>query len=136
MVREIKFRAWHLKERKMYFRGYQKLTHVLLCEDDAGQNGGKGRPVKRAAYDECELLEGTGLSDQNGREIFEGDILRIRLKNKTFTGVAGPVPDMFRSRKLHPLHDLLVQHGLKGDEEELEIEVLGNRCETPPEGLS
>lgn len=127
----LKFRAWNVKENKMYYRGYQKLLHVLLCEDDLGENDGKGRPVKRAGYGDCVLLESTGLLDKSGAEIYEGDIVRIAYKGHTFTGVVAPVPDMFRSRKLHPLHDLLIKHGIPENPGNLEIEVLGNEYEHP-----
>ncbi len=130
-MREIKFRVWNLEERKMYFRGYQKLTHVLLCEDDAGRNQGKGLPVKRAKYDSCQFLESTGLEDKHGREIFEGDILQICWQEKIVTDIVDPVPDMFRSRKLHPLHGLLIRHGIPENGDEFEVKILGNRYETP-----
>ena len=130
-MREIKLRAWHLKEHKMYFRAYQKISHILLCEDDHGSHEGKGTAVKTAGYDDCEMLESTGLEDKKGKEIFEGDILRVTRKGKTFQGILEGVPDMFRSRGLHPLHELLVKFGIEDKEENLEIEVLGNRYENP-----
>ena len=71
------------------------------------------------------------LLDKKGRELFEGDIVRVRLKDKEFTGVVGPVPDMFGSRKLHPLEGLLKENGITGNPDSLDIEVLGNEYENP-----
>ena len=129
VIREIKFRAWHKKEKKMYYRGYQKWFHVLLCEDDAGKEQGRGIPVKRESFEACELLESTGLEDIRGQEIFEGDIVRVEAGAHRFIDLVEGVPDMFRSRKLHPLHGLLAKHGIADDAEGLKIEVLGNRFE-------
>lgn len=125
-MRDIHFRVWHRKEKKLYYRGYQKLAHVLLCEDDKGANEGKGLPVSRASYEDCEFMETTSLFDKNGAEIFEGDILKIRTSKGWVTGTAGEVPDMFRSRKLHPLELLLQELGIN-EEAILEIEIVGNR---------
>ena len=130
-MKEFKFRAWHHRENKMYYRGYQKLFHVLLCEKDPRDAEGGGRPVKRAGYGDCFLLESTGLEDRNRTEIYEGDVLRIRYQGQSFTDVVGSVPDMFGTRKLHPLSDLLKRHGISGNPENLEMEVLGNEFENP-----
>ncbi len=128
-MREIKFRVWHRKDKKMYYCGYQKLTHILVCEDDLGKKEGKGIPVKRASFDDCEMLEGTGVLDLHGREIFEGDVVKIKATDRSFEGVVGSVPDMFRSRRLHPLQGLLEEHGLLGQVDGLTFEVIGNRFE-------
>ena len=130
-MKELKFRAWHLKEHRMYYRGYQKFLHVLLCEKDPSGADGRGKPVKRASYGDCVLLEGVSLEDKNHREIFEGDIVRVRHQGREFTGVVGSVPDMFGSRRLHPLQELLKAHGITGYPDRLDIEVLGNEYEDP-----
>ncbi len=125
-MREIIFRVWHYGEKKMYFRGYQKVFHVLLCDDDRGVNQGKGKPVKRASYDECEFMEGTGILDVKEKEIFEGDIIKGRVGKKTFEGPVEGVPDMFKSRGLHPLHYLFEKFDIPDQVKDLEVEILGN----------
>ena len=130
-MKEIKFRAWHDPESKMYYRGYQKWFHVLLCDDDLGENDGRGKPVRRALYRDCTLLETTGLLDKNQKEVYEGDIIRVRYKEKIFCGIVGTVPDTFGAGKIHPLKALLSQHGIPGSPENLDIEVLGNEYEHP-----
>ena len=126
---EIAFRVWHRKEKKMYYRGYQKFTHVLLCKDDGGANQKKGMPAKRASYEDCEFMQSTGLQDMNGLEIFEGDRVRVRWQNKTAEGILEAVPDMYKSRGLHPLHELLWQGGISDEAEGIEMEVTGNKYE-------
>src|SRR5260370_35297292 len=108
-MKDLRFRVWHVKENRMYYRGYQKFFHVLLCEDDRGENDGKGRPVKRASYGDCILLESTGFTDRNGKEIYEGDLVRVCYKNNCFEDVVGSVPDIFVSGKRDPLQRLLVE---------------------------
>ena len=130
-MKELKFRVWHVKEGRMYFRGYQKFLHVLLCEKDPKGEDEHGKPLKRAPYSQCVLLESTGLEDKNRREIFEGDIVRVRHQGREFIGLVGSVPDMFGSRRLHPLQGLLKEHGITGNPDTLDIEVLGNEYENP-----
>jgi len=126
---EIVFRVWHLKTKRMYYRGYQKLFFVLLCDDSEGKKDGKGNPVLRAGYDDCVMLQSTGLFDRNGREMFEGDILRIFWQGKTYEDVLDEVPDMWKSRKLHPLSGVFQKQGIQPDLESMEVEVIGNRFE-------
>ncbi len=125
-MREIKFRVWHLKEKRMYFRAYQKCFHVLLCDWDESEPQ-RGVPVKRAAFDDCVMMESTGLLDLGGHEIFEGDYVRIRDGEKQYEGIVEEIPDMFRSRKLHPLQGLMERLGLNARAENLVFEILGDR---------
>ena len=137
-MKEVRFRAWHLKDKKMYYRAYQQFFSVLLCDRDPASDDGKGKPVRRAWYGDCFLLESTGLEDIQRREIFEGDIVRIRHRDRVFSGAVGPVPDTFGAGKIHPLKDLLERHGVNGYPDNLEIEILGNEFENPEllEGLA
>ena len=130
-MKELKFRVWHKEEQKMYFRGYQKLLHVLLCGDDHGKADGKGEPVKRAGYEDCELLESACFFDKHRKEIFEGDIVRVNYKGNIFKDVVSSIPDMFGSKNIHPLASVLSKHGIPGNPDNLDVEVLGNKYENP-----
>ena len=123
-------RAWYYPEQKMYYRAYQKWFSVVLCDDDHGQRHGMGIPVKRAPYQDCILLESTFLKDNHGCEIFEGDRVHVTYQGKEFEDIVDGVPDMFKSRKIHPLTELFKRQGLCiawDDSVEDYIEVIGHQ---------
>lgn len=124
-MRDIRFRVWYKPEQKMYFRGYQKLLYILLCDDDRGANSGRGLPVKRAAFEDCVLQECTDIEDSEGRLIYEGDCLRVKTAERETVVMVGQIPDMFRSRGIHPLQEALAPAGMKPSDIQF-LKVTGN----------
>lgn len=71
MNREIKFRVWSEKNKKM-----------LEIQKHSFKKG-KSMPYGyNIAYDFGELMQYTGLKDENEKEIYEGDILSIKIYSR------------------------------------------------------
>lgn len=66
-MREIKFRAWHKKEKWMDGVWAWDIEHGMLCFTSHSQTSMK----------DCILMQFTGLLDKNGKEIYEGDIFKL-----------------------------------------------------------
>lgn len=63
-MREIKFRAW------------SKISKSMCYEDS-------GIPLKVIGDDRYELMQYTGLKDKNGKEIYDGDIVKHNCGRKS-----------------------------------------------------
>ena len=75
-MREIKFRAWDKIDHKMYFNIGFSMIGIQVYEDE---NVPEVILLDRGR-DCFELMQYTGLKDKDGKEIYEGDIVRSTVK--------------------------------------------------------
>lgn len=114
-MREIKFRAWTGK------RMMEPSRNMVIDSYDGSVNwsfgGNQPEPM------DCVLLQYTGLKDKNGKEIYEGDIIRAQFpETQTTTGEARMVVEDICS-SYASLRDAIL--------DERDVEVIGNIYENP-----
>lgn len=125
MVNLLRFRAW-IKEEKCFadfietIRYYSKEIDLCwggICESDCFD------------FEDVILMQSTGLFDKNGKEIFEGDILKVANNDSSWFEVVKYDHNkaMFISKEMNlkyevpetPLYDLFSPYLFK-------VEVIGN----------
>jgi len=115
MVREIKFRVWDEKRKKM-------LVPAGIYEDGVPfiryNDGSNAMPLN-----DYPVMQYTGLKDKNGREIYEGDLLSVAPHSRPYevrwvgAGFFGVDPE-YNDLEMHA-------NAVK------DMEVVGNIWETP-----
>ena len=127
-MRELKFRAWLKKEKKMvfissldFFYPTGLISEFMYVTDDLDE---------RAEGIDAEIMQYTGLKDKNSKEIYEGDILGYKTlaHNRTWNCIVSFEDGSFIYREPSPWDKYSII--LRGDEMS-SAEVIGNIYENP-----
>ena len=134
-MREIKFRAWHGKNKRMYT--ICEISFMKNSSDEFIERGCEGywgdNHRDRFSLNDLKLMQFTGLKDKNGKEIYEGDIVKTHeTSNKRLSGLGGNIFKIVFEEGSFEMYR-------KGNHEGLErccsyegfIEVIGNIYENP-----
>lgn len=131
-MRRMRFKAWHTEEKMMY---YDPLINGLtgeVCIYDQGKITG--------VYDIDTVipLQWTGLEDKNGREIYEGDIVKERDLLAVCSWISEVAAFSFVPAEIFPQSDwitLFEEHStdafFRNDTPSSFVEVIGNIYENP-----
>lgn len=94
IMREIKFRAWHIKTSKII--DLHKITPLAIAGNLSDNTDGLYIPFSP----EVILMQYTGLKDKNGKDIYEGDILTNTIYQRRFICPKNKNRGYYRNQKV------------------------------------
>ena len=133
-MREYKFRAWNKNSKKMYKIGQITLEKgIWNYEPDNREYIGMSIPYQPSFI----LMQYTGLKDENGKEIYEGDILLIDAYtyeepefSEEYLVEYNELLGMWQLKNLEDNKDIKTFEDLNGWYK-LDIKLLGNKFDNP-----
>lgn len=121
MSREIKFRAWDKEEKEYYYD--VEYTYDFLCSGRGCYAESFGEVLNQP--DRFIVEQFTGLLDRNGKEIYEGDIVKVGHLRPRFE-----VTYNIACTKFWMQNNELVEE-FENWNEETGVEIIGNIHENP-----
>jgi hypothetical protein len=129
MMREIRFRAWHTKNKKMFSAEEMAADQLTLLPTGEFINVSSADTRLSNIIPQSAMIpmQYTGIKDSTGKDIYEGDILRHPSSNECFAITWAPMRCGFRADYGNKGHsDIEMQIGIRGC-----AFVIGNIHENP-----